>query len=489
MLEQHFLAQCESEALHRSGAIQPHGTLLVVDPSGTVSHVAANIQAFLGHSPETWLGQPLPAEFHQATVALEERPGSRQSCILAVTGSSRPLDVVVSRGTIGQLIVEVTKRWDESPPEERPKVLIMERVPDDEGEMQAAREKLTERIADLTGFQRVMYYQFRDDGDGEVIAEARRSDVYGSYLDLRYPASDIPQIARTLYLKNPWRLIPDINAIPVPLLSEIAIPPDLTYSDLRSVSPVHLSYLTNMNVGASLSFPIAQGGELVALLAAHHQTPCQLPLRTLEQGSALVRNHVLTLQRYHAQVIIKTVDQPVRRFQALRPLFATMEEMVANWDKLAFWLMEQFRVDGVQLCLGTNLHRKTGKGGKEETLITLEHWFLDNRESTVKQTDSLSRQTGKDVDDQIAGALALRVGTPKGEIRLYLTRQEYFHEVAWSGNPHKPTERSEGSDAISPRRSFDKWIEKRKGYCRSWTRIDRLLALSLRQFLNGVFNS
>ena len=485
-LNQHFLAQCESEQLHLSGAIQPHGTLLVADAVGVITHAAENIHLFLEQTADTWIGKILPNSFTPLIAKLGYRPGDRQVGVvdMALAQGRYWLDAVVTRGEVDQLVIEILDRHHSLPPPQWPRVLPPDLVPDDEEGMQTLRRKLTEQIADLTGFQRVMYYQFRDDGDGDVIAEARRSDVYGSYLGLRYPASDIPQIARTLYLKNPWRLIPDITASPISLLSQTTAVPDLTYSDLRSVSPVHLSYLANMGVKASLSFPVNLGGELTALVAAHHSDSRFLPIGVLEQASALVRNHILTLQRYHAQVTLKAVDQPMRRFQAL-PIATPTKQILANWQTIADWLMKEFHADGAQLCLGDE-HRQAGKCGRTGTLTTLEQWFFSVRnESTVNHTDCLSHHMGSEIDDQVAGVLALRANTAsQGELRLYLTRQEYLHEVAWGGNPDKPIEYTDGTNAMSPRRSFDKWLEKRRGYCRSWSRMDRLLALSLRQLLN-----
>ena len=110
-------------------------------------------------------------------------------------------------------------------------------IPANENELAALQHELVERIAALTGFQRVMFYAFRADEHGEVVAEARHGDAYGSYLGLRFPASDIPHNARRLYQLNPGRLIVDAGAAAVPVAGRNDTPPDLTWSDLRSVSP------------------------------------------------------------------------------------------------------------------------------------------------------------------------------------------------------------------------------------------------------------
>jgi len=126
------------------------------------------------------------------------------------------------------------------------------RIPDTPEDLKNYHDKLLTAIQAISGFRRCMIYRFMEDWDGEVIAEvAAPSD--GSYLGLRFPASDIPAIARTLYLKNASRMIPDVNAEPVQVLGLQSEPPDLTFSDLRSVSPVHLEYLRNMGCTGTLN--------------------------------------------------------------------------------------------------------------------------------------------------------------------------------------------------------------------------------------------
>jgi light-regulated signal transduction histidine kinase (bacteriophytochrome) len=118
-----------------------------------------------------------------------------------------------------------------------------------------------------------MVYRFADDGTGEVVAESAVSDL-PPFLGLRYPASDIPVQARALYRRNYLRIISDANAEPVPILPA-TVPEggelDLSMSGLRSVSPIHLEYLRNMGVRASMSISILQRGELWGLIACHHR--------------------------------------------------------------------------------------------------------------------------------------------------------------------------------------------------------------------------
>ncbi len=64
-----------------------------------------------------------------------------------------------------------------------------------------------DEVRRLTGFDRVLVYNFDPDWHGHVIAESRDEEL-SSYLDLWFPASDIPAQARELYREgNLWGLI------------------------------------------------------------------------------------------------------------------------------------------------------------------------------------------------------------------------------------------------------------------------------------------
>src|SRR6201999_777258 len=122
--------------------------------------------------------------------------------------------------------------------------------------LQTLCDTVVREVRDLTGFQRVMLYRFDASGSGSVDAEAKEPYLE-PFLNLHYPASDIPKQARELYLKNWLRIIPDALYAPVPIVPTLrpdtGTPLDLSLSVLRSVSPIHLEYLANMGVRASMS--------------------------------------------------------------------------------------------------------------------------------------------------------------------------------------------------------------------------------------------
>ncbi|MEO0936369.1 MAG: GAF domain-containing protein, partial [Cyanobacteria bacterium J06641_2] len=142
-------------------------------------------------------------------------------------------------------------------------------------------------IRKITGFDRVMIYRFDEDGAGMVIAEDPREDL-DKYLGLRYPATDIPKQAKRLYELNLLRLIQNINYQPAELVPQLNPqtnePLDMSLSVLRSVSPLHIEYLQNMGVTASMSVSLLKDKKLWGLIACHHydsEKPVSYEIRTV----------------------------------------------------------------------------------------------------------------------------------------------------------------------------------------------------------------
>ena len=132
----------------------------------------------------------------------------------------------------------------------------------------------------MTGCDRVVIYAFGAQGHGQVLAEARADDM-APFLGLNFPASDLPAQARELYRLNWLRMIPDVDYEPVRIATlpsaKPAVPLDLTFSSLRSVSPVHREYMRHMGARSSMSISLLRDGELWGLISCVHRTPRLIP--------------------------------------------------------------------------------------------------------------------------------------------------------------------------------------------------------------------
>jgi two-component system, chemotaxis family, sensor kinase Cph1 len=482
MLDKRYLTECEQEQLHRTGAIQPHGALLVLDPDDRVIHVSGNIDQFLPDPGHAWLGQPLPSSLGGIVPLLQglgSAAGLRRTVRAGIEGREGPLDCVIHRNADAGTLVELTPALDFTTSRSH----RAHEPYRDEIAYRSARQALVGDLMKLTGFQRVMYYQFLENDDGLVVAEARDPEVYGSFMDHRFPASDIPQIARQLYIKQPWRLIPDATREPVPVLGQTQAVPDLTWSDLRSVSPVHRVYLANMGVRASLSFPVILNGNLSALIACHHTAPRFPSLSTLEIAAQQVQAHALAVTGFHSQQRMRLLDSLDSRFLPARQMLQRHGSLLSAWSELGAWLVQTFDADGALLCLGDY---RLGHGMFLEPTAqgSLEAWVRAQGHDPVLFLDSLARTLPGSPPSQCAGALVVQGKSAQGEpVCLVLTRREQIEEVLWGGNPEKPVEYHDGTLGIAPRRSFEKWVEKRLGYCRPWTNESRVQAFKLREIL------
>lgn len=483
-MDKAFIDQCEQEALHLSGHIQSHGTLIVIDANGTVTHLAANLSEFLQNSGEIRLDHPLPAPLNNWLNELGKVAGSRQYLDAITDGTKGHLDMTLTRNAQLGINIELTLSGTEKLTP-RQNFIGIER-PDSPADLERFQQALIERVFKATGYQRVMYYRFREDGDGEVLAERTQPDIYGSYLGLRFPASDIPQIARMLYVLNPWRQIADTAAESIPLHSNQEQTADLTYVDLRSVSPMHTLYLKNMGVGASLSFPLVVGNELWGLIACHRSTPRHLPQYRLAEIAKDIRSHMMSVAAFSSTQRIQLTEGLARKFTDLREIVYRKGDVLHAWPDVAAWLAAETKADGANICLDTQ-KASWGLSFEDNTLEEFDHWFCHVQADSMWMGDNLSRQIPGFGLSQIAGVLAVKVRLSQNRLlRVYLTRQEHIHEVAWGGNPAKPIEHDHGKINITPRRSFEKWMERRLGRCRPWDNETRLVGFKLREFLAEI---
>jgi light-regulated signal transduction histidine kinase (bacteriophytochrome) len=285
------LTNCDSEPIHIPGSIQPHGVLIVLRRQDlTICQVSGNTADMLGLAPARLLEQPI-----EALLPEKEHVNYRQSLLNEVT-ESKPLYLFsVRTREIDDVFDAIAHRIGshillELEPSPAARDLS---APDLYRLLQSSVAKLqqagsvarlchvcAEQVRRVSGFDRVMVYRFDEEWNGEVVAEDKREDLE-PFLGLHYPASDIPRQARELYTKNWLRFIADRDYVPSPIHPQnnpdTGEPLDMSFSVLRSVSPIHIQYLKNMGVGASMSVSLMKDSKLWGLIACHHYSPRQVP--------------------------------------------------------------------------------------------------------------------------------------------------------------------------------------------------------------------
>ncbi|HRE83290.1 MAG TPA: GAF domain-containing protein, partial [Opitutaceae bacterium] len=304
------LTNCDRDPVHIPESIQPHGFLLAADArSGAITHVSQNYPTT--GSVSALLGQPLAETLSldpQAHALLTEifqtselapRPIILQSTWQPQGSLSTPYQLiahqrsgfVIVEGESISSHVEVVKEDAEHSRSLKPVLLHMTAA----SSLDELCELVVAETRRLTGFDRVLIYQFDEDWNGSVVAEDR-NDVLPSYLRHRFPASDIPKPARDFYHINRLRMIADAAYTPVPIESigtELA-PLDLTHASLRGVSPVHLEYMRNMGTGCSMSVSLMMGERLWGLLSCHCASPRRVSFEVRNTCDLL--GHIFSLQ-------------------------------------------------------------------------------------------------------------------------------------------------------------------------------------------------
>ena len=487
---------CAREPIHVPGAVQPHGALLALrEPDLFCTQASANVGAFLGRPAVKVAGRPLDeslgipfADLVRTALAVGD---PRDASPLRAEFSGRVFDVLLHRHN-GVLIVEFEPASGEAPT-----VAFAQahrRLQTALAAMRAASGLvalcpiISQTIASLSGFDRVMVYRFDADWHGEVIAETLSSPDVDSYLGLHYPASDIPAQARALYEKSWLRLIPMVDYIPAaldpPLDPQTGRPLDLSFAALRSVSPIHLEYLRNMGVGASMSVSLLVDGRLWGLVACHdhqaHFVPPAVRAACELFGQAASTEIAAKLETARLAELARAQTVQNRFFDVIsdagQDVFAALVHYTPQLLEFMGAAGAAVWVDGRCTLLGET-------PGREATEAIVD--FLQTRElNPLLATDELSSLLPEAAAWTAAasGLLAVRLSRVEPHFVLWF-RPEALVTVHWAGNPHKPVE---NDGQLHPRKSFADWQEIVRGRSLPWGEPELAGARELHQALNAL---
>jgi two-component system, chemotaxis family, sensor kinase Cph1 len=492
------LTNCESEPIHIPGSIQPHGFLLGIKKGDSkIEFCSANSADYIGIGPDKVLGKNISDIFpeeqasHFASYAGIETIDSAKPFVFSLNGTSFNTTVHQSGGNV---IMELepfpdgTLNLPNLYTQTRNFVSIMEKS---SGLLDLCQEIADETRA-ITGYDRVMIYRFDDQYNGEVIAESRRDDLV-SFANQKYPHTDIPAQARELYIRNPLRMIADINYVPVPLLTIDDSADkgnhslDLSLSILRSVSPMHIEYLKNMGVGATLTISLLQNQKLWGLIACHHYAPKILPHYT--RLSALLQGHFLTSQIAVREVaeeynISEEVDKAL--VEALALLHETENFMEASHQSPA--LLKLANATGAAIYHQGVLYTN-GLVPPDSELSDLFIFLANAYPDQTFETDYLSGvyPAAKSISKYAAGAIYHSMGSGENGGVLWL-RQEKIETINWAGNPDKAVLPNEDGVRLSPRKSFELWMEIVKDKSLPWRKSEVNAASSFSYALQKHIN-
>ncbi len=489
------LTNCERELIHLAGSVQPHGVLLALhEPSLNIIQASNNAFALLGVSAEALLNQPLTS-----------LGASLRGCVANIAASgdiADPVPVTCQVSVLGKPVnFEGTVHRIAGP------VLLVEIAPIDSTESQTLTvsidnaqlvehlglsvhrfsaastigtlaDSVVKRFRDMLGYDRVMVYKFDADGHGKIIAEARDPRLE-TLLGHHYPSTDIPQRARELYIRNRLRVLVNVHYEAAALVPR-QLPGsgeelDMSMCHLRSMSPLHLQYLKNMGVTATLVVSLVREGKLWGMIACHHYAPRNLSLAVRAAADLLaevVSTRIAAIEHYvHAQVAIQ-----VRRLEQ-RLIEATSTE--GDWRQALFrnpqTLLRPLDATGAALFYEDEI-LTSGEVPSTPELRALARWVHEQGGDGLYSSSSVERANPglASLTPTASGVMAIKLCTSRADYLMWF-RKEQLLTVTWAGDPSK---QAIGNDPLelSPRRSFAAWSEMVRGTALPWTSSDIALA-------------
>jgi light-regulated signal transduction histidine kinase (bacteriophytochrome) len=488
---------CGSIPIQLINLIQPHGFVMLLDQSFTIVQVSENVKQhlhtearqLLHHKFTTLLSPEQQGTFRKKLAGRKRHHRIPHVLKLKVDGQSQRFASTI-------LVYPDHYLLEMEPLEEESNDITFIRAYQDIKAITTAMQEAedirsmssiaAQEIKAFSGFDRVMIYRFDSAWNGTVIAEAQQADME-PYLGLTFPASDVPRQARELYFRNPYRLIPDINFEPArlfpvvnPIINGFT---NLSECSLRGVPQVHVEYMNNMGVQASMSTPIIVDGQLWGLISCHHKSPNWVPFEmryAFEVLSEMISSQVASRQRADRLTVINSkrsteltiIDHIYRR----EDLFALLQEKAKP-------LLSLLEAGGATLMID-NQTESIGNTPEEKHIKELLKWLRLYKKEKIYLTNSLVRDFGKAdaFTAEASGLLAIQFShSPAAYLLLY--RPEIIQTVSWGGNPNEAIQFEEDKKKYHPRNSFHKWQEEVRSTALPWEEELLNIAQELRNVL------
>jgi PAS domain S-box-containing protein len=477
---------CALEPIQFPGAIQPHGALLAAigEPPWLISHASANLSDILGLQTNSVLGQPLDMAVGETASRILRQAESYVGTVLNKTysmpaphGGSLSLQ---AHRTGRHICVDIERA--ESAAGDTPPITIARSILETFRQAASARE-LCEIAVDglraITGYDRVVAYQFAAQGHGTVIAEARGTDIE-PVLGLSYPPSAIPAQARRQYLRNRVGSVADSRYQPVVLLADPTLHNgaelDLTHSALRSVSPIHREYMRNMGVASSLTIAVAPKVDLWGLLVCHQATPRVAGPETRavadlvgEVVSLLVGRLGELDQRAQRQERSDILRRFIDKLGGDLPLPEALATAQADLLGIVDGTGALLRLAGKVTCIG-----RTPPPPLAESILDA---LLPLAGREVLAIDDLGARDEqfRACTEEASGALLLPLENADGDAILVF-RPEQPYTILWGSDPAAPATVNEATGEWAAPTSFAVMRETVRGRSTAWAPGDLVLA-------------
>ena len=492
------LSNCDKEPIHHIGSIQLHGCLLILQlPSWKIIQASENVSSYLGVATSDllgqsfleWLGQNEEDRFKvQLKASVDAKEVRTLRLLLKLPRGLQNFTVSLHQLADSQGVVLELELADEHDPllsyidfydQFTKSTFAIQHATT----LESLCESTVLEVRKITGFDRVWIHRVMEEGHLKVIAEDKRADL-DPYLGLQFPKTDIPKQARRLYVLNRLRLISDVNSKPsilIPEMSPITFKPvDLSLSFLRAVSPVHIEYLKNTNIQASMSISLVKNGELWGLISCHHNSPLLLDYQ--KRAACEFIGWIVSLQI----PIIEAREQAKEELELRKHLLEVLKLMTApdvptllsafNDEKDHF--LKLANSDGAAICIRNEKPLVLGQAPSLEAVETLSNFVMGQDHLAIFSTDELPKvfPLSQAWSAQASGLLAVSLSEQEKFVVMWF-RAEQNQIIPWG--VRKPLVPSENGE-LRPRKSFELWNEKVRGKSLPWLASEKQMVAEFR---------
>ncbi|MCY7382064.1 MAG: PAS domain S-box protein [Microcoleus sp. CAN_BIN18] len=493
------LDDSDCEPIYSPASIQPHGILLVLEsPVLKILQVSNNTFEAIGIYPKELVGNFLhefveTEEIEAIEKALFEKDGQYNRITLSFKSQEGNY---FFQGTLHQsgsvLIVELEQVVPPKASNCFNSYHVVQEPIDKIHKTQNLRVLCQTAVAEvrrMIGFDRAMVYQFDATGAGQVVAEDKVESL-APLLGLHYPATDIPPQARNQFSTNLIRFIPDIHYQPVELIPDCnpltGRPLDLDFSLLRTVSPCHVQYLKNMNIGASMTVTLIKDQKLWGLIACHHPTAKYVNYETRTACELLAKclNRELSYKdREDREYAINLTEN----FQKIVTDFDRKNSFVEGLLKSPDELLALVGATGAVVCVHENLIT-IGTTPELVEIANLIAWIKTQINNDLFHTDCLSQlyPPSEKFKEVASGLLVIAMSEMENYYILWF-RPEAIKTVNWAGQPDWQIElKPDSTPLMSPRTSFELWQETVRFKSLPWQPCEIEIARELRVAITSI---
>ncbi len=479
------LNNCDKEPIHLIGKVQNHGILIAgFSSSKKITRCSENCDRLLKKTAKTLLDTPLNDLLPASTIdLLFNELDSSSANYLSTQINSTQVDMILHlSGEEFILEIEEVGSIVNSSTQQLEVTKIVSMINNTKG-FNALNDYVANAIKTHFGYDRVMIYQFDHEWNGNVVAEAKEDNLE-SWLGLHYPATDIPVPARRLFYNESTRIIKDVNAettniISVPHLQNL----DLSKSEYRATSPIHIEYLKNMGVGATMTMPIVSGKIVWGLIACHHYSPKNISYTERVSCKFLAKFFASQVQINKTDEVLKTIKASSQIRGALISQIVESLNIHSGLSEKKYTLNDLTDSEGAAISIGKNIVR-IGKCPSEEEITKITKRIKEISNDTIYYSDNFVKDfpEAKSFQNVASGIMCVFISESRKEALLWF-KPEIVETVFWGGKPQEKS--TDNNVKLSPRKSFKKWKEIQNGFSKPWKEHE---IAAVKEFRKNVLN-